>query len=111
MENSRLNLNEVRYLIVHKPLVIVKLDHSSYNKQLITKALASIWKKHPQGQKIFKVLREFLSEVAPKYAITPAQNGVREFLLREMDRLSGEARPVSAWSKILNGLGMARVTA
>ena len=110
MENRRLNLNEVRYLIVHKPLVIVKLEHSTYNKKLITKALTSIWKTHPQGQNIFKVLREFLSEVAPKYAITAAQNGVREFLLREMDRLSGEERPASGLTRILSSF-MTRVTA
>jgi len=93
---EKLNLKEVCYLIVHKPLVIVKLEHSIENKKLITKAMKSLWQS-PKGRQIFDVLREFLGEVAPKYRLNKCQKGVCNFLLREMDKLEAteNAKPTS----------------
>ncbi len=94
---EKLNLKEVCYLIVHKPLVIVRLEHSTENKQLIMKALKSLWQS-PKGRQIFGVLREFLGNVAPKYKLDKNQTGVRNFLLREMDKLeAAETGKSGSW--------------
>ena len=84
---GKLNLHEVMYLIVNKPLVIVRLEHSESTKRLITKALNILWRDR-KGQVIFSTLQEFLSEVAPNYELDGNQEGVRRFLLREMEKIT-----------------------
>ena len=86
MSNKVLNLHQVRYLLVHKPLSIVKLEHSTRNKELIVTALKSL-RRHPQSEEMLKVLRQFLEDVAPRYNLTPNQDGARKFLLRELDKM------------------------
>ncbi len=83
---TQLNLNQVQYLLVHKPLVIVKLEHSSHNKKLIANALKRLF-ADPKGPRLIETLRVFLEERAIRYSLTADQVGARAFLLRQMETL------------------------
>ena len=89
---QRLNLNQIQYLLVHKPLVIVQLQHSEHNKNLITKALQQLW-RDPKGPKLFETLQVFLKDRAPRYKLTPDQMGARSFLLRLIERVPNQKAP------------------
>ena len=93
-QEKKLNLNQVQHLLANKPLIIVRLEHSDHNKKVIVRALKSLW-RDPKGSDIFKTLRLFLEERAPRYDLTPAQMGARAFLLRQMDHIPRE-RPKSS---------------
>lgn len=90
MAVRKLSMREIQALIANKPLALVNLEHSAHNKKIVVKALNHLW-KDPRGQKTFKVLGEFLKNVAPKYQLDANQDGVRRFLLREMSRISQPA--------------------
>jgi len=83
---SNLNLNQIQYLLVNKPLVIVKLEHSAHNKKMITNALKRLF-SDPKGPHVIETLRVFLEERAIRYSLTADQVGARAFLLRQMDNL------------------------
>lgn len=83
---QKLTLRETQFLIVNKPLGLVNLKHSKHNKKIVQTALAQLW-RHPSGTATFEILREFLTDVAPKYQLNKSQDGVRCFLLREMENL------------------------
>ena len=88
-KDQKLNLNQVQYLLVHKPLVIVKLQHSEHNKKLISRAIGLIWRDR-KGPQIFDTLQVFLQERAPRYDLTPDQMGARSFLLRELEKVRNQ---------------------
>ncbi|MDJ0840195.1 MAG: hypothetical protein QNK37_27040 [Acidobacteriota bacterium] len=88
-KGQKLNLKHVQYLLVHKPLVIVQLQHSEHNKKLISKALQQLWRDR-QGPKIFETLQIFLRDRAPKYDLTPDQMGARSFLLRQLEQVRSQ---------------------
>lgn len=90
MSHTKLTLREVQYIIANKPLALVNLEHSKHNKKIVQKALTVVHKR-PYGAETFKILREFLRDVAPKYELNTRQNGVRHFLLRELDRIEEAA--------------------
>jgi hypothetical protein len=101
MEKKALNVNEIAYLLAHKPLVIVRLQHSETNKRLIGRALRQVWQS-PGGPETVRVLREFLDRVTPKYNLNSDQRGVRDFLLREIEGLNKSNRQKSGgfWSSL-----------
>jgi len=83
----KLSMRETQHLIANRPLALVNLEHSAHNKRIVIKALKQLW-QNPRGNATFKVLREFLENVAPKYQLDANQDGVRRFLLREMKSIS-----------------------
>ena len=101
MEKNSLNLNEVAYLLIHKPLVIVRLQHSPNNKRLISKALQQIWQT-TDGDAAVAVLQEFLERVTPKYKLDRNQRGVRDFLLREIKTC--KSKPAKKSGRLLGGV-------
>jgi len=92
MTLRRLSLRETQDLIANKPLALVQLEHSTHNKKIVVEALKQLWQT-PSGQATFEVLRTFLRDVAPNYSLNKNQDGVRQFLLREMHRISHPAPP------------------
>lgn len=103
---KKLSLNDVCYLLIHKPLAIVRLEHSEYNKRIICKAINAI-AENPRGGEIFQVLQEFLRYSAPKYQLTPDQNGARLFLLRQTEHVIARRRRVARPQGLLGGLSKA----
>lgn len=100
MSSQKLTLREVQFTIANKPLALVNLEHSDHNKKVVTKALSQIYKR-PYGSETFDVLRQFLRDVAPKYELNTRQNGVRHFLLKEMDRIEDLAnRPRGVFASL-----------
>lgn len=100
MARTTLNVYEIQYLIAHKPLVIVKLQHSKENKALVIKALTNLSKTR-KGEAIFETLKAFLTDVAPKYQLDANQDGARRFLLREIERISTKPNRRSRWQNLL----------
>ena len=84
-KNKALNLRERSYLIVNKPLSIVRLEHSERNKTLICDSLKRLMKTK-SGPEMLANLKVFLSDVLPKYNLSHNEMGARAFLLREVEK-------------------------
>ena len=92
---QKISLARAQHLLVHKPLVVVRLKHSETDKKVIVKALERLWAS-PRGAAAFHTLDVFLGDRAPRYDLTPDQMGARAFLLRQMELIRNarhESRP------------------
>lgn len=84
--SGKINLKEVQYLIAHKPLALANLEHTSHNKKMIRKSL-KILLDSTEGRKTFAVLRNFLQKRAVNHELSKRQDGVRTYLLKEMEQV------------------------
>lgn len=102
-----LTLQEVQHLISNKPLALVNLEHSDHNKKVIGRALSQLWAS-PAGIATFRTLQAFLADVAPKYRLSPSQDGVRQYLLRELKRISDVSDQKGTLEKLRDTLQSAK---
>ncbi len=107
MSARSLTLQEVQHLISHKPLALTNLEHSDHNKKIIAKALAQLWTS-PAGTATFRTLQAFLADVAPKYRLSPSQDGVRQYLLRELKRISDVSEDKGTMDKLRDSFQSAK---
>ena len=85
---GKLSVADVVYFIVHKPSVIVRFENSQHNRDIISLALDQL-AMCDRGSVIFEGFRHFLQHVAPKQDLDASQEGVRRYMVREVDRILG----------------------
>jgi len=81
--SGKMNLKEIQYLIANKPLALANLEHSPHNKKMIRKSLKLLLDTS-DGRQTFATLRHFLEKRAPGHELSKKQDGVRNYLLKEM---------------------------